>query len=44
MANHKFDTETNYTQTREAIGYVTRKAVIQQDYNCIGFMSGLEED
>jgi len=38
----KFDALKNYQATREAIGYVTRKEATQEDYNRIGFMSGLE--
>ncbi|MBM3435730.1 MAG: Glu-tRNA(Gln) amidotransferase GatDE subunit E, partial [Bacteroidetes bacterium] len=38
----KFDAQKNYQATREAIGYVTRKEATQEDYNRIGFMSGLE--
>jgi glutamyl-tRNA(Gln) amidotransferase subunit E len=38
----KFDTIKNYQATRETIGYVTRKMATQEDYDRIGFMSGLE--
>ncbi len=38
----KFDPEDNYQQSREQIGYVTRKQATQADYDRIGFMSGLE--
>ncbi|NTV84158.1 MAG: Glu-tRNA(Gln) amidotransferase GatDE subunit E, partial [Bacteroidales bacterium] len=38
----KFDPKTNYANTREAIGYVSRKQATQADYDRIGFMSGLE--
>ncbi len=38
----KFDPKRNYSDTRKAIGYVTRKKATQKDYNRIGFMSGLE--
>jgi glutamyl-tRNA(Gln) amidotransferase subunit E len=32
----------NYKATRDAIGYVSRKKATQDDYDRIGFMSGLE--
>lgn len=38
----KFDPRKNYESTKKSIGYVTRKAARQQDYDRIGFMSGLE--
>jgi glutamyl-tRNA(Gln) amidotransferase subunit E len=38
----KFDPRRNYESTKKRIGYVTRKAATQQDYDRIGFMSGLE--
>ena len=38
----KFDPVQNYTNTREAIGYVPRKKATQATYSEIGFMSGLE--
>ncbi|MCX6233213.1 MAG: Glu-tRNA(Gln) amidotransferase subunit GatE [Bacteroidetes bacterium] len=38
----KFDAKKNYQQTKEQIGYVTRKKATQEDYDRIGFMSGLE--
>ncbi|MFO7874049.1 MAG: Glu-tRNA(Gln) amidotransferase subunit GatE [Bacteroidales bacterium] len=41
MDNH-YDPALNYEQTKQAIGYVTRKNATQQDYDRIGFMSGLE--
>jgi len=37
-----FDPQKNYEQSREAIGYVSRKEATQADYDRIGFMSGLE--
>jgi len=42
MINDSFNPRKNYEDTREAIGYVPRKAATQKDYNRIGFMSGLE--
>lgn len=36
------DPNSNYLATRKAIGYVTRKEATQDDYDRIGFMSGLE--
>jgi glutamyl-tRNA(Gln) amidotransferase subunit E len=38
----KFDPSRNYRETRDAIGYVARSQATQDDYNRIGFMSGLE--
>jgi len=38
----KFDPKKNYLATKKAIGYVSRKEATQQDYDRIGFMSGLE--
>ena len=38
----KFDPEQNYRKTMEQIGYVPRKTATQDDYDRIGFMSGLE--
>ncbi len=37
-----FDPKANYEKTRQKIGYVTRKQATQDDYDRIGFMSGLE--
>ena len=37
-----FDPQRNYDETRKIIGYVTRKDATQEDYERIGFMSGLE--
>ena len=38
----KFSPARNYRDTMKAIGYVPRKKATQQDYDRIGFMSGLE--
>jgi glutamyl-tRNA(Gln) amidotransferase subunit E len=40
--NNAYDPVRNYQQTRESIGYVSRKQASQADYDRIGFMSGLE--
>jgi glutamyl-tRNA(Gln) amidotransferase subunit E len=37
-----FNPRKNYETTREKIGYVTRQQATQEDYDRIGFMSGLE--
>lgn len=37
-----FDPRRNYEETKKAIGYVDRKDATQDDYNRIGFKSGLE--
>ncbi|MBU8891432.1 MAG: Glu-tRNA(Gln) amidotransferase subunit GatE [Bacteroidales bacterium] len=37
-----FNPEQNYQQTRQEIGYVSRKKATKADYKRIGFMSGLE--
>ena len=37
-----FNPETNYEESRKAIGYVSRQEASQADYDRIGFMSGLE--
>jgi glutamyl-tRNA(Gln) amidotransferase subunit E len=37
-----FDPYSNYLQTKESIGYVSRRKASQADYDRIGFMSGLE--
>jgi len=42
MTKSSFDPKSNYQQTRETIGYVTRKEATQADYDRIGFKSGLE--
>jgi glutamyl-tRNA(Gln) amidotransferase subunit E len=42
MVKSSFDPKSNYIQTREAIGYVSRKEATQADYDRIGFKSGLE--
>lgn len=41
MKNNFYPKE-NYEQSKKAIGYVARKFATQDDYNRIGFMSGLE--
>lgn len=38
----KYDPLQNYRNTRQDIGYVTRKNATQADYDRVGFMSGLE--
>ena len=38
----EFNPKQNYEQTRQEIGYVTRKNAKKSDYKRIGFMSGLE--
>lgn len=38
----KFNPKKNYDTTRKNIGYVTRKEATQEDYDRIGFKSGLE--
>ncbi|MBE0649158.1 MAG: Glu-tRNA(Gln) amidotransferase subunit GatE [Bacteroidales bacterium] len=42
MTKLPFNPRKNYEDTREAIGYVSRKEATQKDYDRIGFMSGLE--
>jgi glutamyl-tRNA(Gln) amidotransferase subunit E len=37
-----FDPKEHYKTTRNAVGYVSRKDATQEDYDRIGFMSGLE--
>ena len=37
-----FDPNSNYLQTKEVIGYISRRDATQADYDRIGFMSGLE--
>jgi glutamyl-tRNA(Gln) amidotransferase subunit E len=39
---NKFNPQQNHNTTRSHIGYVSRKEAIQEDYERIGFMSGLE--
>ena len=39
---NEFNPQKNYEQTRQEIGYVTRKKATKADYERIGFMSGLE--
>jgi len=41
MAQHT-DPTLNYEETKQQIGYVTRKEATQETYDRIGFMSGLE--
>ncbi len=36
------DPVSNYEHTMQAIGYVPRREATQDDYDRIGFMSGLE--
>jgi glutamyl-tRNA(Gln) amidotransferase subunit E len=38
----RINARENYEKTRQVIGYVPRKKATQQDYDRIGFMSGLE--
>lgn len=40
--SNSFDPEQNYRESKNAIGYVSRKDATQADYDRIGFMSGLE--
>lgn len=42
MKKELFDPIKNYNDTKEKISYVDRKNATQEDYNRIGFMSGLE--
>ena len=42
MKKNQFDPQKNYVETMQKIGYVSRKEATQEDYNRIGFMSGLE--
>ncbi len=39
---NQFDPYNNYLETKKKIGYVPRKEATQDEYNRIGFMSGLE--
>ncbi len=39
---NSFDPKTNYEKTKSDIGYVPRKKALRDDYERIGFMSGLE--
>ena len=39
---HNIDAAKNYDETRKAIGYVSRHEATQEDYDRIGFKSGLE--
>ncbi len=38
----KFDPKLNYSKSRKKAGYVPRKEACREDYDRIGFMSGLE--
>jgi glutamyl-tRNA(Gln) amidotransferase subunit E len=38
----EFDPDNNYYETREEIGYTSRRQASQKDYDRIGFKSGLE--
>jgi len=38
----KFNPKENYNKTKESIAYISRDQAIQETYNKIGFMSGLE--
>ncbi len=38
----KFDPKRNYEESRRKSGYIARKEAAREDYNRIGFMSGLE--
>ncbi len=40
--SQSFDPDQNYEKSKNTIGYVTRKEATQEDYDRIGFMSGLE--
>lgn len=42
MDKTRFVPKDNYQKTQKAIGYVTRKEATQEDYDRIGFRSGLE--
>ena len=37
-----FDPRANYELTKQQAGYVERKKATQEDYDRIGFMSGLD--
>ena len=39
---NKLNPQQNYEETKKAVGYVPRKQATQQNYDAIGFMSGLE--
>ncbi len=39
---NQFNPQQNYEQSRQEIGYVSRKEATKADYDRIGFMSGLE--
>ena len=36
------DAKANYEETRQQVGYVNRRQETQEDYDRIGFKSGLE--
>lgn len=40
--SNSFDPHKNYEDSKKAIGYVSRKEAVQEDYDRLGFMSGLE--
>ncbi len=40
--DHNFDPKANYQQTQKDAGYVARKDATQEDYDRVGFKSGLE--
>jgi len=40
--SQSFDPQQHYLQSKQQIGYVSRKEATQADYDRIGFMSGLE--
>ncbi len=42
MSKDTFDPEQNLQASRLAVGYVTRAEATQEDYDLVGFMSGLE--
>jgi len=40
--NNNFDPKQNYEESKQKVGYVSRKEATQETYTNIGFMSGLE--
>ncbi|MFA9452510.1 MAG: Glu-tRNA(Gln) amidotransferase subunit GatE [Candidatus Aminicenantaceae bacterium] len=42
MSAKKFDPDLNYQTSREAVGYVPRAKATQEDYDRVGFKSGIE--
>ena len=40
--NNNFDPKQNYEESKQKVGYVSRKEATQETYTSIGFMSGLE--